>query len=161
MAAGSFLISLRDDLDDPLGYCIDVRGFGRGIRLDADLQAHSCKSDSPDDQSFALLGDQQSGGIMLVEYGVCLAAADPKPGASILLRPCADPSIDTGFELLADGRLHLLVEREVSQPMLCVSVAGGPGEPAGGRNHLRRDLFLQDCNEAAPTLIAWKAVPNQ
>ena len=39
-----FLIRLKNDLDDPLGYCIDVRGFGSGIRLDADLQAHSCKT---------------------------------------------------------------------------------------------------------------------
>ena len=27
---------------------------------------------------------------------------------------------------------------------LCVGVAGGAGEPAGGRNHLRRDLVLLD-----------------
>lgn len=153
-----FLIRLKDDLDDPLGYCIDVRGFGAGIRLDADLQAHSCKSNSPDDQSFAMMEDPQLGTIVLVDYDVCLAVADPEPGASILLRPCDDPSSNTGFEFLADGRLHLLLVWEVSQPQLCIAVAGGPGEPAGGRNHLRRDLFLTRCGEADPVLISWELV---
>ena len=156
-----FLIRLRDDLDDPLGYCIDVRGFGSGIRLDADLQAHSCKFNSPDDQSFALLDESAAGGIVLVEYGVCLSVDGPEPGASILLGPCDDVSALQQFEWLDDGRLQLLVERDPSRPKLCVGVADGVGEPAGGRNHLRRDLLLRDCADADPVLIAWRAEPNQ
>ncbi len=156
-----FLIRLRDNLDDPLGYCIDVRGFGAGIRLDADLQAHSCKSNSPDDQSFAMMDDRAVGTIVLVDYDVCLTAADPKPGASILLRPCDDRSVSQGFELLADGRLRLQVESGVSQPELCIGIADGAGEPAGGRNHLRRDLMLLECDEADPILIAWEATPTK
>lgn len=156
-----FLIRLRDNLDDPLGYCIDVRGFGAGIRLDADLQAHSCKYNSPDDQSFAMMDDRSVGTIVLVDYDVCLAAADPKPGASILLRPCGDRSVSQGFELLADGRLRLQVESDDSQPELCIGVADGAGEPAGGRNHLRRDLMLLECDQADPILIAWEATPTR
>ncbi len=156
-----FLIRLRDNLDDPLGYCIDVRGFGAGIRLDADLQAHSCKSNSPDDQSFAMMDDRLVGTIVLVEYEVCLAAADPKPGASILLHPCDDRSVSQGFELLADGRLRLHVESNDSQPELCIGVSDGAGEPAGGRNHLRRDLMLLKCDDTDPILIAWEATPTK
>ena len=155
------LLRLQDDLDDPLGYCIDVRGFGSGIRLDADLQAHSCKSGSPDDQSFAIAEDSRNGGIVLIEYDVCLAVADPTPGASILLRPCEDRSVSQAFALLADGQLRLLANPDVLQKALCVGVADGAGEPAGGRNHLRRDLMLLECDDTAPILIAWEAAPTR
>ena len=158
---GPFLIRLRDDLDDPLGYCIDVRGFGSGIRLDADLQAHSCKSNSPDDQSFAILDEPPALRIVLVDYGVCLSAGKLEPGASVLLGPCDGASVFRPFEWREDGRLQLLAEQDTAQPRLCIGVADGDGEPAGGRNHLRRDLLLRDCSDADPVLITWRADPNQ
>lgn len=151
-----FLIRLQNDLDDPSGYCIDVRGFGAGIRLDTDLQAHSCKSSVADDQAFVLRGGSQKNSIVLVDYDVCLAVADPEPGASILLAPCDDAAVSQRFQWLGDGRLRLLAEQDASRPELCVGVAGGAGEPAGGRNHLRRDLLLRDCNEAESRLITWR-----
>ncbi len=160
-APDRFLIRLMDDLDDPLGYCIDVRGFGAGIRLDADLQAHSCKSSGADDQAFAMTGDPGKSSIVLLDYDVCLAVAEPEIGASILLIPCDEASAFQKFEWLSDGRLHLLAEHSDSQPMLCIGVAGGAGEPAGGRNHLRRDLMLRDCAETDPALLAWNPAPNQ
>ena len=150
------LIRLRDSLDDPLGYCIDVRGFGAGIRLDADLQAHSCKSSSADDQSFTMVGDPPGGNLLLVQYDVCLAVVDPEPGASIFLRPCDEESVSRDFEWLADGRMRLQAGPDASHAQLCIGVPDGAGEPAGGRNHLRRDLLLLDCQEADPALIAWK-----
>ena len=156
-----FLIRLQDDLDDPLGYCVDVRGFGSSIRLDADLQAHTCKSNSPDDQSFAMLDELPAGGIVLVDHGVCLAADAPEPGASILLGPCDDASASQQFEWLDDGRIQLRVEQDPPRPNLCIGVADGNGELAGGRNHLRRDLMLRDCANADPTLITWKAALNR
>ena len=149
------LIRLRDNLDDPLGYCIDVRGFGGGIRLDADLQAHSCKSSSADDQSFTIVGGPPGGNILLVQYNVCLAVVDPEPGASIFLRPCGEESVSRDFEWLADGQLRLMVEAHAPTLRLCIGVAEGAGEPAGGRNHLRRDLLLLDCQEADPALVRW------
>ena len=159
-ASERFLIRLRDDLDDPLGYCVDVRGFGAGIRLDADLQAHSCKTSAADDQSFALIGGPGDSGIVLVDYDVCLAVDKPETGASMLLVSCDDASVFRRFEWLADGRLQLLTEHDGSQLKLCLGVAGGVGEPAGGRNHLRRDLMLRDCSETDLALLAWKPAPN-
>ena len=103
-----------------------------------------------------MTGDPLSGSIRLVEYDVCLAVADRNPGASILLRPCDDQSVSRDFEWLADGRLHLLVERDASQPELCIGVAEGIGEPAGGRNHLLRDLMLLQCDEADSARVTWE-----
>ena len=160
-ASERFLIRLKDDLDDPLGYCVDVRGFGAGIRLDADLQAHSCKTRAADDQAFAMMGDRQDSSVVLVDYDVCLTAAGLETGASILLAPCDDAAASQRFHWLDDGRLYLLAQRNDSQPMLCVGVAGGAGEPAGGRNHLRRDLMLRDCAATDLALITWNGAPNQ
>jgi len=160
-APDRFLIRLKDDLDDPLGYCIDVRGFGSSIRLDADLQAHSCKTRAADDQAFAILDEPPAGDIVLVDYDVCLAVAQPEPGASIMLSPCDDESVFRRFEWLDDGRVHLLVERDAWSPKLCIGVADGAGEPAGGRSHLRRDLMLRDCAGTDLSLIAWNEAPNR
>ena len=160
-AADRYLIRLKDDLDDPLGYCIDVRGFGSGIRLGADLQAHSCKTIAADDQAFAMLDEPPAGVIGLVDYDVCLAVAKPEPGASILLSPCDDESVFRRFEWLDDGQLHLIMEQDASRPKLCIGVADGAGEPAGGRNHLRRDLMLRDCEDATPALTTWKLAKSQ
>ena len=156
-----FLIRLKDDLDDPLGYCIDVRGFGAGIRLDADLQAHSCKSTAADDQAFAMIDDPLEGSIVLVDFDVCLAVAEPEAGTSILLRSCGDASVFHRFEWLPNGRLKLLAEHTISQPMFCIGVASGAGEPAGGRNHLRRDLMLYDCENATPALTTWQMAESR
>lgn len=155
------LIRLRDDLDDPLGYCIDVRGFGSGIRLDADLQAHSCKRNSPDDQSFTLSRLRSPGLVLLVEYDVCLAVADPKEGASILLHQCDNPSVAREFRWMDDGKLRFVADSTAPPSDLCVGVAGGPGEPAGGRNHLRRDLMLVDCDATDPNLVTWDFEKNR
>lgn len=150
------LLRLQDDLDDPLGYCIDVRGFGSGIRLDADLQAHSCKRNSPDDQSFAINGPDVPGPILLVHYGLCLTVPDPAEGGSIFLGPCDDTSTAGEFYSLYDGLLRLGPQFNAPPSNLCIGVADGPGEPAGGRNHLRRDLLLLDCEATDPSRITWE-----
>ena len=74
------LLRLRDNLDDPLGYCIDVAGFGANIRLDAPLPAHTCKPNSPD-QLFAMTGDARSWSVLLTGYGPCLETVQADPGA--------------------------------------------------------------------------------
>ncbi|MXY59576.1 MAG: ricin-type beta-trefoil lectin domain protein [Chloroflexi bacterium] len=38
---------------------------------------------------------------------------------------------------------------------VCLAVAEGDGEPAGGRSHVRRDLLLLRCSEAEPALSQW------
>ena len=108
-----------------------------------------------------MLGEPTAGGIVLVDYDVCLAVAELEAGASILLRPCDDESVFWRFEWLDDGQLHLIVNQDTSKPKLCIGVADGAGEPTGGRNHLRRDLMLRDCAGTDFALIAWKEAPNQ
>ena len=150
MPAG--LLRLRDDLDDPQGYCVDVAGFGANIRLNAPLQAHTCKPGS-DDQLFTPIDAVHGGGFRLVVYDRCLAAAIAEPGATVSVAECDSNAATQGFSLADDGRVQLALP---DSPALCLGVAGGFGEPAGGRNHFRRDLMLYDCKAADPSLLTWR-----
>ena len=144
------LLRLVDRLDDPLGYCVDVSGFGVNLQLDAPLQAHTCKPGS-DDQLFAQLG----GGLRLERHGRCLVAGATVDGSSVGVAQCDAGAAGQRFGLDADGEIRLVA---ADGSALCVGVAGGSGEPAGGRNHLRRDLKLHVCDEAKPNLIRWELV---
>ncbi len=110
-------------LDDARGYCLDIRGFGQNIQLDAPLQVHTCKYGAAlSDQVF----EQPAGSAMLrvVEYDRCLAVAAHEPGAELLVRACEDASLQRWD--FAWGRLT-----PEARPDLCVSLAGDTGEPAG------------------------------
>lgn len=155
------LIRLADNLDDPQGYCIDVPGFGDNLRLDAPLQAHTCKPGS-DDQLFAL-PTAAIHSIELKDPMLCITAEEPQPGASLALGTCGgQPNQEFAPALDHDqDRLALRVETDTSISWdLCIGVAAGAGEPAGGQNHLRRDLLFYACNEADPALITWE-FPDQ
>ena len=145
------LLRLEDFLDDPLGYCVDVAGFGANLRLDAPLQAHTCKPGS-DDQLFSQRGDD---GIRLERHDRCLSASVATTGSGVVSVPCEADAADQNFGLDGDGRVQLLTG---DGSALCLGVAGGAGEPAGGRNHLRRDLALYRCDEVDRSLITWELV---
>jgi triacylglycerol lipase len=110
-------------LDEARGYCIDVSGFGATARIDAPLQVHTCKYG-------AQLGDQLfepvSGSlqIALPEYDRCLTADSLAPGADLVARACAERDLQRWtFQW---GRLS-----PATRPDLCVTLADGPGSPAG------------------------------
>ncbi len=133
---------LADPLDEPEFYCVDVAGFGAGLNVDAPLQAHTCKPGA-DDEMFAF-NLPSEGQIYLVEHDRCIEA----DGTSLYVRPCSESPLQR-FVYGADGTLRLDGEDT------CLAVAGGDGEPAGGRSHVRRDLLMQPCSEAAPALSQW------
>lgn len=148
------LLRLADNLDDPQGYCVDVAGFGSNIRLNAPLQAHTCKRRS-NDQLFVSVPGLGDGGFRLAEYDRCLSAALLEPGATVSVAACDTNAVTQRFRLDSDGRVQLA---SPGAPALCLGVAHGSGEPAGGRNHLRRDLILYDCEEVDPSLVTWDLV---
>ena len=151
------LLRLADNLDDPQGYCADVAGFGANIRLNAPMQAHTCKPGS-DDQMFAPIAPADGGGIRLVEYDRCLTAETVGYGAEINVVGCDAGMVNQRFSLGEDGRVQLPLP---DGPSLCLGIAAGQGERAGGRNHLRRDLLLYDCDEVDLSLIRWELTEQQ
>ena len=119
------LLRLVDFLDDPLGYCVDVAGFGANLRLDAPLQAHTCKPGS-DDQLFSQLN---GGGIRLTQHDRCLTFIQAADGSEVMVSPCDAGGSWQRFRLEDGGRIRLAAE---DGSALCLGVAGdGRSRPAG------------------------------
>lgn len=150
--ADTGLLRTVQTLDDERGYCLDIRGEGQTLQLDAPLQAHTCKYGAPlDDQRFDRTAE---GAIHAAAYDRCLAAASLAAGAQLVMRPCS--SAPAQRWTMAWGRLS-----PVSRPDLCVSLAGTKGEPAGtpvliSPVYHRRDLLLDRCDAAREPLQSFR-----
>ena len=143
-SADAGLLRTIQILDDARGYCLDIPGEGETLRLDAPLQAHTCKYGSTiDDQRF----ERGAGGaIRAPRYDRCLAAASLDAGARLVMQACA--SAPTQLWSMAWGRLS-----PASRPDLCISLAGEKGTPTGtpaliSPAYRRRDVGLDRCDEA-------------
>ena len=144
---GTSLIQLIDLLDEPESYCVDVRGFGSSLDTERSLQAHTCKPGA-DDELF-LFDRPGEGQISMPAYDLCMESGEE----SVYVRACTDSPAQR-FEAGEDGTLR------TGDGALCLAVAPGDGEPAGGQSHLRRDLLLVDCTEGQRHLARWKMPGN-
>ena len=143
-------IQLTDPLDEPEYYCVDVPGAGRGVRLDSDLQAHTCKPISEADDELFTLNHPNEGQIYMEAYGLCVEAERAMIGSSVRLQTCSNSPLQL-FVLEND----LVRLGSVGQDGLCLAVAPGFGTPTGGPSHLRRDLTLERCDTIELTLARW------
>ncbi len=143
------LIQLRDPLDEPEFYCVDVPGFGRSLNLEGALTAHTCKPGA-DDEMF-ILNSPSPGLISMPAYNLCVEASGTGPGSAVQLASCADLPLQQ-FQYAADGRIRLVAD---SSQELCLTVAPEAGEPTGGPSHLRRRLTLEACDETDPARSSW------
>jgi hypothetical protein len=142
------LIRLIDPLDDPGHYCIDVAGFGRTVRLQSPLQAHTCKPNDNRDQQFTLR--TESGQLYIEEYDLCLQPDTITDGAEFFLRECSDNALQK-IGRPADGTIRLLGD---GTDALCVAVVDGVGHIINDI-HKRRELIGKPCSGTDPTLITW------
>lgn len=146
-AAGEGLIRLADPLDEPEHYCVDVPGFGRRLNLDAPLMAHTCKPRAAD-ETFTV-GHPEAGQLYMPAYDRCAEAESREPGARLFVKGCGSSDLQR-FSFEPDGRIRL------AGGQLCLTVDSADGEPTGGPSHLRRDLALQPCEGASPSLSRWR-----
>ena len=133
---------LEDPLDESEFYCVDVAGFGASLNVNSPLQAHTCKPGA-DDEMFVFNRPTQ-GQLYLVEHDRCLEAE----GGSLYVRTCSE-SASQLFTYGEDKTFRL------ESDDLCLVVARGVGQQAGGRSHLRRDLLLSPCGDVEPSLSRW------
>ena len=154
------MIRLAAALDDPQHYCIDVPGHSGGVRLNAPLQAHTCKPGA-NDQTFQIaLGYYEYSELRMPAYerdsGRCLAVMD-SDYRPVIAAAChsRDESRFSDDRIRREG--HLSVKAKAFRER-CIGVAAGAGDPAGGRNHLRRDLKVYDCAATDLELITWELV---
>lgn len=150
VAADPVFIQLTDPLDEPEYYCVDVPGAGRGVSLNAPLQAHTCKTLATAADELFTIDHPNEGQILMQAYDLCVEADGAKHGSSLRLHPCSDSplqrfAVDGDFIRLNSG----------AQDGLCMVVAAGSGIPTGGPSHLRRDLTLEECETMEPELGRW------
>ena len=146
-------IYLLNQLDDPRGFCIDIRGHKLKAKIDKGLQVHTCYSYqgkiSPD-QSFdshKLTKNQ----FFLPSFNVCMEASSLKPSTNLKLRKC-DRNKLQNFEWSNKNEIRLISNRK-----LCLTVDQGQSKKGGGGTpvHLIRNLSLELCNESLNSYQAW------
>ena len=136
------LLQLADPLDEPEFYCVDVPGFRDSLRTDRPLQAHTCKPNAADELFIA--DRPETGQFLMPAYDLCMTAEEDQ----VYTRSCVNTSAQQFVH-----REDLTIRTAAAD--LCLAVAGGNGEPAGGRSHLRRDLRLLPCSGVEPALSQW------
>ncbi len=136
-------------LDEPRGYCIDIRGQAANLRPDEPLQGHSCKLNNWMDMLFDDGLGVSAGPLFMPEFDQCVGASSPEAGASLMLSACSEESIQLWVHL-PEGRIVLSQD-----PKLCITLASGAGRNAGGVQYLRRDLALAPCDLAADGRQVW------
>lgn len=153
-------VRLKDRLDRPVnGYCFDILGTGRHLRLDLPLFAHNCKDGATPDSAviYTSLGQ-----LVFPAANVCVTAFGVNdtvlPGTSVLLRPCEQrtPFFETAnlqkFDHLENGQLKLRGSE------LCLAV-GNESSSTYSPSDRWRVLSLQSCTSTALSHSAWERVP--
>ena len=148
---GGIFIQLEDPLDEPEYYCVDVPGAGRGVMLQAPLQAHTCKPVEVAEDELFTFDHPSVGQIYMKAYDLCVAADGPEGESLLHLEPCSGSPLQH-FSFAPDGQIQL---EGGADAKLCLAVATGPGTPTGGPSHLRLDLNLQRCNDVDPLRSRW------
>ncbi len=146
-------VVLVDRLDDPRGFCLDIRGHKQRARPNRGLQAHSCYSYQGQigvDQGFD--SDAiKAGRFHMPGFDVCMTAPG-EAGARLGLAQC-DGSPGQAFSMTPNGAIVA-----GSAPTLCVTVAGGESRQGGGGQpvHLIRGLTLEECDQARTRYQRWR-----
>jgi len=157
---GTVHVRLENRLDRPDdGYCLDILGTGRNLRVDLPLFAHNCKDGATPDSTVRY---SSQGELMFPAANVCVTAFGVNntvlPGTSVLLRPCQEQSpffAATGlqnFDHTDSGQLRL------RDSELCLAV--GPESSATYSPLDRwRVLTLESCTTIVPEYSVWELVP--
>ena len=152
-ADDSVEIYLLNQLDDPRGFCIDIKGHKLKAQINKGLQAHTCYSYqgkiSPDQRfnSRKLTKNQ----FILTSFNVCMEASSLTPSANLSLRKW-DRNKLQNFEWSNENKIHLIGNRK-----LCLTVGQGQSKRGGGGSpvHLMRNLSLELCTESLNSYQAW------
>ena len=146
-------IYLLNNLDDPRGFCIDIRGHKLKAQINKGLQAHTCYSyqgEISPDQGFnsrRLTKNQ----FFLPSFNVCMEASSLTPSANLRLRKC-DHNKRQNFEWFNKNKIRLTGNRK-----LCLTVDQGQSKKGGGGSpvHLMRNLSLEPCSKSLNPYQVW------
>ena len=155
--AGSLVeIQLVDKLDEPRGFCIDIRGHKERAKVNRGLQAHTCYSYQGQfgvDQAF----DEKlirKGKFYLPAFDVCMEAGGSVAGSRLNLKACNDTD-EQRFLFTANGQIKLISNNE-----LCLAIDASASKQGGGGTplHLLRSLSLTNCEKSGARYTTWRMV---
>ena len=121
-------IYLLNQLDDPRGFCIDIRGHKLKAKIDKGLQAHTCYSyqgEISPDQGFNSL-ELTKNQFILPSFNVCIEASSLKASTNLKLEKC-DRNKLQNFEWSNKKEIRLIGNRK-----LCLTVDQGQSKKGGG-----------------------------
>ena len=164
MALGLFLITpsqannsveiyLLNQLDDPRGFCIDIKGHKLKAQINKGLQAHTCYSyqgEISPDQGFNSLKLTKNQ-FFLPSFNVCMEASSLKVSTNLKLEKCDHNKLQN-FEWSNKNEIRLISNRK-----LCLTVDQGQSKKGGGGSpiHLMRNLSLELCSNSLNPYQAW------
>jgi cytochrome c553 len=142
---GNFM--LKDALDAPKRYCLDLEGYAFTTDTSAPVIVHSCKEGLFKDGTW-MVDYPQAGQIYLPEYKLCAAAESIAEGANVVLQDCSDALVQK-FVFRDDGKVEVTSD---SSEKFCLGV-GETSRPTG--NNLRRQTRMTSCNATNEQLTQW------
>ena len=152
---------LVDNMDDPLGYCLDVPGPATNIILRLPPWTHSCHPSDEPDQIFRYnLDGAGQMHFLFEEFDFCLTANAAEAGSGFSFEACGEAA-NQGFDVTASGLIMLrdsnlcLVVRNMAQGDSQSEIGAGrviaPGD-------LMRTLELDVCGTVIPAFETWEAI---
>ena len=146
-------IYLLNQLDDPRGFCIDIKGHKLKAQINKGLQAHTCYSyqgEISPDQGFNSLKLTKNQ-FILPFFNICMEASSFKPSTNLKLGKC-DRNKLQNFEWSNKNEIRLISNRK-----LCLTVDQGQSKKGGGGTpvHLMRNLSLELCTESLNPYQTW------
>ncbi len=142
---GNFM--LKDALDAPKRYCLDLEGYAFTTDTSAPVIVHSCKEGFFKDGTW-MVDYPQPGQIYLPEYELCVAAGSLQEGANVILQSCSDAPLQQ-LVFRDDGKVEV---KSDSPEKFCLAV-GETSRPTG--NNLRRDTRVASCDETDELYTQW------
>ena len=146
-------VYLLSDLDEPRGFCLDIRGYKSSANIDRGLQAHTCYSYQGSvavDQGFDAkkLKDNT---FYIPEFNVCMEVERAEAGSSLILKACNDTQPQK-FIFNDSGTIVL-----ASNEDLCLSISQQESKEGGGGNpvHLIRDISMENCETSLKSYQTW------
>ena len=146
-------VYLLNQLDDPRGFCIDIKGHKLKAQINKGLQVHTCYSyqgEISPDQGFNSLKLTKNQ-FFLPVFNTCMEASSLTPSAELRLRKC-DHNKYQNFEWSNKNKIRLISNRK-----LCLTVDQGQSKKGGGGSpvHLIRNLSLELCSKSLDAYQTW------
>ena len=142
-----------NQMDEPRGYCIDIKGHKSKAKVDRGLQAHTCYSyqgniavDQGFDRARLFINE-----FYLPSFNVCMDASSLTASSEIGLSDCKNEDLQK-FKWDQNDRIHLVDKKD-----LCLTISQGQSRNGGGGSpiHKIKNLSLEICSDVLKPYQIW------